>query len=298
MNERESAPMQVQQMMGRSCFSRHCPKIGSGNAVKGASFAFAISLCNLVALSWVELLLRQSLRFFAVHASHFNNTGDRHGGLLRALSKKQILAKHQRLSQRRIQQEVDGSKERPCGSMIDVISTDEVVQMATTFISSMLTPTEFPSVMEPIITAAQYDLQVVKVCGTCDSLVGLHPTTFNTEKEHTLFQSYCGPESYGVADGIVHSAIALVPLEAADSEEGSRGRIPVLGKLKSLINMRATLLDVNDAPTVSWPDRFDSVLGNTTNEQAELIFNYWDFFAAVASASTGAVAIFPDGVGT
>jgi hypothetical protein len=278
-------------------------KMGSGTAMKGAHFAGALALVTLATLPRVEVFARQSLRFFAVDASHAAENGNRHHNPFQAFSKELNCAKRRRLSQRqRSQQEVEDRNERPCGSVIDVISANETVQLATTFISAVFTPAGFGSLvsvaMEPIIAAAQYDLQVVKVCGTCASIVGLHPTTFNTEKDSALFQSYCGPDAYGVADSMVNSAIALVPVEASDSEEGAGGRIPVLGKLRTLINMRATRVDVNDAATVSWPDRFASLFGNSTDEQLDLLLNYLDYFAAITSASTGAVTIFPDGIGT
>jgi hypothetical protein len=70
-----------------------------------------------------------------------------------------------------------------------------------------------------LLSAVAYDLQVVKVCGTCDT-VRQYPAVFDTtmitavEGANSSFEYYCGLESYGST--ALHSGLLLVPLERQD----------------------------------------------------------------------------------
>jgi hypothetical protein len=199
---------------------------------------------------------------------------------------------------------------RPCGSVIDVIPAATVIELATTFTQAVLTQAGLPAFLSRLLssmlpdmlplftTAVKYDLQVVKVCGQCSDVLRHSPGGNGTAYFSVLlgvagagtYDSYCGPQAYGVPENIVQSGIALIPMQTVtDPTTGNIDRFPVSGMLRPAVFMHETMGTVSRAPSVAWPDNFGAEIDSLDGDAELTIARFFTTVAGIICASTGAV---------
>jgi hypothetical protein len=229
------------------------------------------------------------------------------------------------LQQQQQQQGEDTDNSRPCGAIIDTITTQEVIDLANLFLNAILVPAgleSFISVAQALfLSDITYDLHVVKVCGTCDT-VRQYPDVFdvststtgssndnnNNNNNNTSFEFYCGPNAYGVVNTTaLHSGLMFLPLQQMNNNDTSVAsnnttnttRIPVFGAIRSVLTMHSTTVEVSSAPSVVWPNRFATLLQNATDDFFSLAaIGFFEYYAPMVAATTGSVFILPDYLGT
>jgi hypothetical protein len=195
--------------------------------------------------------------------------------------------------------------QRPCGSVIDIIPVASVVELATSFAEGILMRanlTSFlPTVLQLLVPAIKYDLQVVKVCGQCSDVILNSPEGSGTDyfsltgtdqgdTDIGTFDSYCSPPAYGVADNITQSGIALIPVQNVTNMTGdNQDRMLLFGTLRPLVFMHETIATVTKAPSVSWPDDFATELTSFNGNATLIIGRFFTFLTGIIGASTGAV---------
>lgn len=189
-------------------------------------------------------------------------------------------------------------EDAPCNSQLGTtLRPSDVVDFTTLLFTSAFESFELPlsqltTTIDELASKAQYDVTAHKVCGTCSDVTQF----FNTQGGKTTtnlfggFSEYCGPGAYG--HDAVHSALVFLPVAPTGTVDG-------------YLQMHQFTASLTGAPSQIWPQNgpIQAVLQSVaeldaTTRLTDFVAFFSDIWTGLLVASTsGAVAIFPDGIG-
>jgi len=176
--------------------------------------------------------------------------------------------------------------DRPCNSKFTSFTVDDFKLLTNFYLNFLLreTPQFIPVALGLISSVLKYDVDVYKICGSCDSL--------RDSISSSDFNDYCGEDIYG--SDAMHSSLMFVPVNT------TTGVAPT-GSLAGIVNMHGTIITLEEAPTIRFPDNLVLSLSqvNTTNGLEIVTFAYrmLPHWVAMMGSSAGALGIVPDYIG-
>jgi hypothetical protein len=178
-----------------------------------------------------------------------------------------------------------------CGETLGIVSAEKIAIAGRLYIESLLTPElQAQDILDATVgvlfQTAVSDCRVVKLCGSCESVVRLF---FEESRRFPNYHfQYCGANDYGW--GALHSSLVLMPLDPLT------GELPDIVNLRTMINLKETRLNLDSAPTEANLVQTMAALTNATNPNTVLNF-FADYLVGMLHASSGSVVVFPDGPG-
>ena len=209
------------------------------------------------------------------------------------------------------------AEEPKCGDTLGRITTTEIehiMDMYLTMLKSEESTAEggtstsnqdlIDTAIKTLLNIIQYDLQVMKICGSCEDIwenfkeLGITIDQLSNSDKFG-FSTYCAPWSHAYT--AKHSSLVFIPINPFSDE------IFENAVLKVVMTGRSDRINLHDAPTSSWP-RTD-IVGNITNmfntnngptwstTNVQMAYMFRSTIVPLMSASSGSVSIMPDFLG-
>jgi len=179
---------------------------------------------------------------------------------------------------------------RACSETIGFLSIAETTAIAEVFLETLLMgdlAAYLDSAKTVLLGSVQYDIQVIKVCQSCQEAESLDEDFLNDDgNDYGAYRSYCGEDIYGY--DARHSGLLFLPIDPATE-------LPVMGKPRGSVMMHGARLGVEEAPTELWPRNFTEVLAPDSITTALLAFA--DYIVCLLGTSSGVISVAPDYLG-
>lgn len=174
-----------------------------------------------------------------------------------------------------------------CGETIGVLTKSQVLAAGKALLGNLIAdPTVLQRSLDIIFLPVQYDVDVVKVCASCESLALWYIARGNLQFPG-YHSTYCDQLNQPLSYSQSLSSLVLLPRDPNDSN-----RLPTGVKLRTFLSLPPTRIDVQAAPSVDFPSQFNN---NNNNYTMEFLTTY---LPGMVAASAGAIALFPDYPGT
>lgn len=181
-------------------------------------------------------------------------------------------------------------QERPCNASFTMTTADEIRNMIGLFLQAFLPSGTLGTAESTLLSVVKYDLQVSKVCLSCQDVGQAEINQFQTVSSNSkyAFPAYCTSGFYGY--DATQSALVFAPIDNTTGQVFS-------GKLRGFVHARGAQVNINAGPSDRWPLSVSAVLGssNVTFQNKVLLFR--DFLASSVAATAGAISILPDFIG-